>query len=183
MKKNYLLAGIIAFCLLLAPAAGAQTYKNSFGVTLGSFNSLSYKSFLTDRLAAQLDLGFNLTATPATIHTKAGGVSVKATGDMSYWTFEFNPELLYQSTAWRGNGQLDWYFGAGLSLGLQEDWNITATQGKWGINAALGIEYIPSSVPFTFGLDFRPGYGMLFDNASYTSVFDWKLAAAIRYYF
>ncbi len=43
-------------------------YKSSFGFTLGSFNSFSYKRFLMKNLALTVDLGFNIERTVGKIN-------------------------------------------------------------------------------------------------------------------
>lgn len=77
--------------------------------------------------------------------------------------------------------------------------------GKFGINAIAGVEMALKGAPITIGLDFRPGYGLLFTghdddykehkkdveedggkykaNAFNYSFFDWTLAATVRYTF
>lgn len=77
--------------------------------------------------------------------------------------------------------------------------------GKFGINAMAGVEIAFTGAPITVGIDFRPGYGLLFaghddeykkakkeveeQGGSYKaspftySFFDWTLAATVRYTF
>jgi hypothetical protein len=78
--------------------------------------------------------------------------------------------------------------------------------GKFGINAIGGVEMAFKGAPITLGIDFRPGYGLLFAgndkeykerqeeykelfNAEYSETpltynfFDWTLAATVRYTF
>jgi hypothetical protein len=77
--------------------------------------------------------------------------------------------------------------------------------GKFGVNAMAGVEFAFTGAPITVGVDFRPGYGLLFtgdktdyekeyaksvkeDGGSYKnsttySFFDWTLAATVRYTF
>ena len=59
--------------------------------------------------------------------------------------------------------------------------------GKFGINAILGLEY-KLDIPLTLQLDFRPGYGMLFTDEYFYgpdvwNYFDWSLNAGVRYTF
>lgn len=71
----------------------------------------------------------------------------------------------------------------------------STVNGKFGINAIVGLQYNLKSVPLALAFDFRPGYGLGF-NKPYTDYdeagnkhtearvahfFDWKLAFAVRY--
>jgi hypothetical protein len=127
-------------------------------------------------------------------------------------------------------GKLDFFVGGGLTLGYAKFTKGEATEykhyeegkevesgkykikpqlsaeacednfGKFGINAIAGVELALTSAPITIGLDFRPGYGLMFSgkekdsketymgtvSASATrnySFFDWTLAATVRYTF
>lgn len=87
-------------------------------------------------------------------------------------------------------------------IGTDEGFN--QSYGKFGINAIAGVELALTGAPITIGLDFRPGYGLLFtgDNedtkeekedvksmggkmttSNTFSFFDWTLAATVRYTF
>ena len=71
--------------------------------------------------------------------------------------------------------------GAGLTLGEINNYSSNACiGGKFGVNAIMGLEYqLPA--PLTLGLDFRPGYGLFFDQDYNINAFDWKLVVALRY--
>lgn len=45
------------------------------------------------------------------------------------------------------------------------------------------MEYISHQSPITFGLDFRPGYGLFFDSETAISAYDWGLNLSCRYKF
>lgn len=94
-----------------------------------------------------------------------------------------------------------------LHEGFQEVGVQNSDYGKFGINAMLGIEVALKNVPITFGVDFRPGYGLMFTGHSseYSELkeewtadggegdyketpftfnfFDWTLSTSIRYTF
>lgn len=63
--------------------------------------------------------------------------------------------------------------------------------GKFGLNALAGAEYKFANAPVVMGVDFRPGYGMMYktdrtDNGTISGsmhYFDWKLALSVRYCF
>ncbi len=89
--------------------------------------------------------------------------------DKSYWTFytiEANPNVVYQKTvANLRNGSFDLYGGGGVSLGMaQTTFSLGQAPfcGKFGINAALGMEFVFRK--FILGLDFKPGYGLAFSD-------------------
>jgi hypothetical protein len=89
----------------------------------------------------------------------------------------------------------------------KSDWDnfYEKAYGKFGINAIAGVEFAFTGAPITVGVDFRPGYGLLFsgdinkDNKEYAkkfkeaggsykesttyNFFDWTLAATVRYTF
>ena len=56
---------------------------------------------------------------------------------------------------------------------------------KGGANLLLGLEYVSAKKPFSFGLDFRPGYGMAYYDGKWDAAvnhyFDWKAAFSLRY--
>lgn len=65
------------------------------------------------------------------------------------------------------------------------------TYGKFGLNAIGGIELGWKKVPLAVGVDFRPGYGIGFNETKMNDVktkqtlhfFDWALVASVRYCF
>ena len=159
---------------------------------------------------------FNQTA-PAWAQLETSWQTTSGTFDGTYggFTFELNPNVVYQAKIkdfdWGG---ISWFAGGGVSLGLMKDtkyhnswgnWSLSysgdhsnGVRGKFGINAIGGAEIKLNSLPLAFSLDFRPGYGMQFDQYAedvkgmddakynYRSIlnfFDWKLVASVRYCF
>ena len=207
MKKTFFSALMLLFTLTVC----AQDYTHSIGVNVGSMYGVSYKGFIfgVDGLALQADLGVRLGITSKAVsgnfYVKVGGTNTHATYselwcDPVYFTFEANPNIIYQSNiaSW-DFGSLDWYAGGGVSLGLMkwaDNWgNISKADvdGKFGINAIGGLELGFSGAPLALSLDLRPGYGLMFgndkDNELGTetrwdaSFFDWALVAGLRYCF
>ena len=191
MKK--LLIG--AIMLAIAIGASAQSYKASFGVNVGSFNGLSYKGFLTDNLALQVDLGVNLEGTIGQVDWYSGGSIIGGTnGTQTFYTCEVNPNLMYQAEISSfGAGTISWFAGGGLNAGMMNNLDIKKSHPifKWGVNAIGGIELKLANAPLALSLDFRPGYGMSTQNIStagisataVNSFFDWKAVVGIRYVF
>jgi hypothetical protein len=188
MKKKVLLAVFsVLFCV---SAAFAQApYKHSIGGTIGSMQAFSYKTFVTDHFAIQVDLGTKITHTDG---ENARGINI--------WDLELNPNFMYEGNFVAG---LYGFAGGGVSLGYSWtawDPRVHSTHpiyywhynehywdcGKFGINAILGLEY-KLNIPLTLQLDFRPGYGMLFGEKFWGdnvwNYFDWSLNAGIRYAF
>lgn len=195
MKKFF---SLCAMMVLVATSASAQRiYTHSVGVNLGNFEALSYKGFLFDSsLALQVDLGFRMLQTPVTSEVYLNGQKMlSANGTDAYWTFEVNPNLMYQNIidSWDWGG-ISWYAGGGLSLGLLEptyqlNANMDQTMGKFGVNAIGGVELGLDDAPLAISFDFRPGYGNMFSgysdgaNRSGTvgSFFDWAICIGVRY--
>jgi hypothetical protein len=174
MKKELKLLVMSLLLLSTMTILQAQPYKGGIGVVIGTMYGIQGKGFLTPKLALQGDLAW-----------KIGVYDGFYSGYMS--DFELNPNVLYQSKIdkW-GWGQLDWFAGGGLSLGYafgkHYGYN-RAVAGKFGINAAGGLELSLSKVPLAFALDFRPGYGLLFNKNYRASYFDWGITIGVRYCF
>lgn len=175
MKKKLF---IVLVALLTTATINAQNdYKASIGGTIGTLYGASFKGFFlpVNNLALQADLGVNLFA--------AAGNG----GSFSAFTFELNPNILYQDLikSW-SEGSLSWYAGGGVSLGLMEGlgrYSSNYVWGKFGVNAAGGVEWSFSGIPLSLAFDFRPGYGLRFDSDYNWSFFDFKIVAAARYRF
>ncbi len=181
MKKHIL---FVVLCLATL-SLSAQDYQHSIGGMVGSMYGASYKGFVfgVEHLALQADLGVRLEA------TAAGNKDVS--GQASIYTFELNPNVLYQNVIGVfDEGRVDWFVGGGLSLGLCHDlysntWvdnSDLPTYGKFGFNAIAGAEIV-FDAPVNLSLDFRPGYGVGFNDNYHVSFFDWALVASVRYRF
>lgn len=160
MKKICVILLVLVMGISLTMNAQAP-YKHSVGATLISINGVSYKTFLTDKLALSIDGGFKWTVSPV-----MGYAAVPLTG-------EVNPNLMYEAGA--GPQGLYWFAGGGISLG---GWT---GAGKFGFNAIGGVEYKFSDVPLTLQGDFRPGFGLAFNSFAASGYFDWGLCFGIRY--
>lgn len=180
--------GVLVAVFVVA-AASARTYGHSIGGNIGSTYGVSYKGFVFPQvkgLALQTDLGIKLLAVPVSVENWIGQTF---TTSWSCYTFEFNPDILYQSlVAEFDEGRVDWYAGGGLSLGLMRDMAVTydeydPTLGKFGVNAVAGVELLFDAVPVNLSFDFRPGYGIAFIKDYHLSFFDWALTVGVRYRF
>lgn len=173
MKKIY------TFLLVVAMSTSAMA-QHEIGGIVGGMNGVSYKYWFDNNLALQADLAVGMTRL-------AGGTYYQGNkmgeGSMGAYDFTINPNALYH---WELPENFKIYAGGGASFGLLsyiDNTDPNGIMGKFGLNAAVGATYDLHEVPLTFGLDFRPGYGLGFQqsNAPHLSYFDWKLAFAIRY--
>lgn len=185
MKRKILAAAFFTMIGLMGTLNAQAPYKHSIGATVGSMQAISYKTFVTDHFAIQVDLGTKITYTE-------GDWNVKG---LHIYNLELNPNLMYEGNFVAG---LYGFAGGGVSLGYCWDiWHQhlfpydhihNIDLGKFGINAILGLEY-KLNIPLTLQLDFRPGYGMLFGydyyymNNRVWNYFDWSVNAGVRYTF
>ena len=172
---------IIFSLLCVAISMGAFAQDQEVGLVVGGFNGLSYKKMMSENFAIQTDLavGFQRTS----IDWLGDSELITATADL--FDFVINPNFLYNKElkhgiyAFAGGGA-----SVGLAQGLPTGYN-PITFGKFGLNAMIGAGYKLADLPLTFALDFRPGYAMLLNVKTETllSIFDWHLAASVRYCF
>ncbi len=198
MKKKIL---IIAFVFGMLFSLQAQApYKHSAGVTLGNMQALSYKAFITDHVALQVDLGTKITTSTGcmdwgkyTVYGSDYNVSSKF-NSINIWTLELNPNVLYEVHFVKGlygmaGGGVslgyNWYRGSGHHVYYGNNSFIIYDDtpfGKFGTNAIVGLEY-KFNVPVTVQLDARPGYGLLFYEAGgpLFHYADWSVNIGVRY--
>ena len=184
MKKLRVL--LFTAFLLGTSAAIAQPYRMSIGGVLGTTEGVSFKMFLSPKLAFQADLGFKY---GSYVYSHYYGPSY----NWWFWTIEVNPNLKYQGNIhdWNAGG-LDWFAGGGLSIGYvlnnthpfdyYSGYYARSSRGKFGINAIGGVEFAFNKIPLALQFDIRPGYGLLFGNGS-ISFFDWGCNIGARYTF
>ena len=186
MKKTLSILVILCAILGVTYKVNAQApYQHSIGVTLGNMQAFSYKTFVTNHFAIQVDLGTKILCTD--------GEDFRG---LDAWDLELNPNFMYEGNFTAG---LYGFVGGGVSLGYS--WDVWAPgyyyvhnwdAGKFGINAMLGLEY-KLNIPLTLQFDFRPGYGLWFgeDYVDWTghrrsntcSYFDWGVNLGVRYAF
>lgn len=187
MKKLVKIVSLLSIVVCLTGNAvthAQSSYNHSIGVTVGTFYGPTYKTFLMEKMALQVDLGVKLNTV-----SDWPGVT---------WDLELNPNLAYQSNI--GNSGLSWFAGGGLSIGYafartHRNNSFYFDFGKFGANAIGGLEYTLSSVPLSLQFDFRPGYGFLFHSEVIDLLgvrtrlnmtehyFDWTIGLSVRYTF
>ncbi len=170
---------IFTLCVVAFMAFTTVKAQHEFGAIVGGLNGVSYKYWFNNAMALQGDLAVGLTEAAA-----EGG-----SGPM--WDFTLNPNFLYHFQL-PANFKL--YAGGGVNIGMCSplitynygygySGTTTILNGKFGVNAAVGATYDIQAVPLVLALDFRPGYGLMFNDNGNASFFDWKLAFAVRYKF
>lgn len=201
MQKKILIIAVF-FGMLFSLQAQAP-YQHSVGVSFGNMQAISYKTFLTDHFALQVDLGTKITTTAGCINWGKYIVYgpdyevISKFNPINIWTLELNPNFLYEGHFVNG---LYGMFGGGVSLGYNwyrgygyDDNRIyygdpsfmlyyNTPFGKFGTNVLLGLEY-KFNAPVTLQLDVRPGYGLLFyeSGGPLLHYADWSVNFGVRY--
>jgi len=171
---------ILTLCAAVMLAATTIQAQHEIGVVAGGLNGASYKYWFSNNFAVQADLAVGLSRVYAGAYYKGNKLFEAAN---SQYDFTINPNALYHFEL-PENFKI--YAGGGLSFGLVSDINNTnpnSIMGKFGLNAVCGVSYDFDEVPLVLALDFRPGYGLGFNdaNTAHVSFFDWKLGFAVRY--
>ncbi len=180
---------------------------HSMAIMFGSVDGISYRFFVDKHWAIQTilmwkylstygttvyDYTIDGIGTPQSLHTSQWG---KLRG----WTAEFNPNFIYQTPIhiWKWGG-LYWNSGAGINLGLAQDWKMPTDYplwGKFGINTISGFELGFRKYPISIFTESFAGYGLLWSNyeeplysVSYVTnrtnhFIDWGSDIGIRYAF
>ena len=171
-------------------------YKHSLGIVAGNINGISYKTFVKDHFAIELDLaGFEMSLCPIETYNSYyyGGYyyyrNVLATSAPV-----LHLTLLYQGHFTKG---LYGMVGGGINIGYSFTEELRSPYqpymyncpycyweefGKGGAGALLGLEYMFEK-PVAIQFDFRPGYGILFSDLNDYHFFDWALCLSVRYVF
>ncbi len=178
--RNLAIVAILSASLLTGKAQAP--YKNGFGISVGSMQALSFKTFGGDHFAFQMDLG--------TMYVNTSGrfqnVDLKR---VALWTLELNPNFMFEGHLVGGLYGL-----AGLGGSIGYCWSDIQYQGvlgleltrrdfgKCGANGIVGLEYKFRS-PLALQIDFRPGYGCLFAKHFAAHYFDWSANLGVHYAF
>jgi len=154
--------------------AGGDSYTHSVGGMVGNMYGASYKGFIfgVDGLALQADLAVKMQLSPVLTDIKLStGKEFHKKYNWSNFTFELNPNLVYQKELGSaGRSTFAMFGGGGVSLGFIQSLNLASLgagdknpfMGKFGVNGIVGMEFIWSH--FVLSLDARPGYGLAFSN-------------------
>ena len=181
MKKTIGILIVILFSLGMASHAQAP-FRNGIGVTAGTMQALSFKTFGGNHFAFQVDLGTKYTYT-------TGRFKNVNLDNVDFWTLELNPNFMFEG---RLGGNFYGLVGLGASIGycwntIQWEgflgiWHSRSDFGKCGANGIFGLEY-KFNAPIAVQIDFRPGYGCLFAEHYDAHYFDWSANLGVRYTF
>ena len=149
------------------------SYTHSVGGVVGNMFGGSYKGFVlgVDGLALQMDLAVKMQRSPAQNDIKLKDQELHNSFNWSNFTFELNPNIVYQKELGSaGRSTFAMYGGGGVSLGMVQSLNLASlgvgtknsAWGKFGMNGIVGMEFVWSR--FVLSLDARPGYGMAFSS-------------------
>lgn len=184
MKKIYVFVLMMACVVSSMYAAGNRrgnsyrgsggSYTHSVGGVVGNMFGASYKGFIfgVDGLALQADLAVKLQLSPTKYDIKIEDMEIKDSYNWSNYSFELNPNIVYQKELGSaGRSTFALYGGGGVSIGMMKSLKILSfgesnpVLGKFGMNGVIGLEFIWSH--FVLSLDARPGYGMAFGSNKY----------------
>lgn len=172
MKRCYLMILLAFLVSTFLPVNAQAPYKHGIGTTLGTTQALSYKTFVGNHFAIQLDLG--------TKYCYVYGSHL--------WSAELAPNFMYEGRLVNG---LYGLVGLGGSIGynwqdylyIDYSYKISNRNCKAGVNGFFGLEY-KFDIPLALQLDFRPGYRCVFaPNKFADHKFDWGLNFGVRYTF
>ena len=189
MKKFTLIfIATILLCFSCEKGMAQAPYKASVGGVL-PYTSLAFgpsvKAFVTDKVVFQTDILFKAVLTFGT------DADSKNIAFAPYLCVETNMNVIYQKKLKdKITSELFWLTGGGVSLG----YSLFPGSGKFGVNAIFGIEYVFKNKPLAIQIDFRPGYGLLFNSDDIVqaiffthknpwSHFDYFFGATLRYTF
>lgn len=184
---------LIVALLLTVSQLTAQNYKNAVGIIVGSKNGISYKGFVAERSAIQVDISFNPNTTVGGCYVNHEQYPTKGSIlDCRYWDVAINPNYEYHKRL----AHVMVYAGAGVTGGWGREIKHDFKLFKVGVNAIVGFEYQIKTAPLSLTFDFRPGYAYLnatftapqkllyqiagYPNADFHTV-DWALTFALRY--
>jgi hypothetical protein len=141
MKKLILLFLLVSG-FALSSNVQAQDYNSAIGLRFGYPLSLSYKTFLNEKNALDLFLGYR---------SYSGIYNYLALGGF----YEFHNDI-------NGVEGLNWYYGFGASIIFigYDDIPYLNDQGKFGVGLSgiIGLEYTFEDAPVCLSIDFAPTF-------------------------
>ncbi len=153
-----------------------RTAQHSIAFTFGSVDGISYRYFIDEQCAIQTNIMWKYLSTYGTtvsyLTTDVNGVAETSRtsqwGKLYGWTTEVNPNFIYQSTIhnWK-KCSLYWNSGAGISLGIAQDWGKPKDYplwGKFGVTTISGFELTFNKVPLSIFTESFAGYGLLWNS-------------------
>ena len=174
---------VLFFLSFLFTTTYCVAQQNELGVVIGSYNGLSYKRVVNTKFATLTELGFGLQSTKFIESNRAGGINISIYGNVDLWDIHVNQNFLFN---YEISSNIFFYVGGGVTIGYARIFNSPDEFTKGGMNAIIGAEFKLPTAPLGIAFDFRPGYATLMSSSERNvnlSIFDWKLALALRYCF
>lgn len=155
MKRTLLPLVATALMLLSALPSNAQ-YKNALGIRLGDAYGITYKTFI--RPTRALDFILNLRSRKEENHFILTGL------------YEVHNPI-------NGAPGLQWYYGAGGSLGSLDYRNDDRDNDLYlSVDGVLGLDYVIPSSPLNLSLDWKPALVL----TPYTGLYERGVGLSIR---
>lgn len=136
MKKLLIYLSLVGFFALVSQQEAKAQYKNAFGVRVGDYSGLTYKTFIEQSDALDLMLGFRSTSAYS---------AVKFTG-----LYEIHNPFESELTG------LSWYYGGGMSIGGIDYKLIDKNKFLFSADAVLGVDYKFDGAPINLSFDWKP---------------------------
>ena len=174
MKNNIKLYLIVFFVGITFQVYAQALYKHGIGATIGTTQALSYKTFITNHFAIQIDAG--------TKYCYVYGSHLLSVELAPNFMFEGRLiKNLYGFLGLGGSVGYTWNNFYGYFNKYEEIW--TKDAYKAGANVFLGLEY-KLNIPLALQFDFRPGYRCVFNfDGLADHKFDWGLNIGARFTF
>lgn len=175
MKKFFVSTSIVfvfSFCMFSAQAQEGSSYKSGIGLRAGGgyydLIAASYKTFLTDPGALELNLGFR---------PYAGIYS-------SYNWFNLSFSASYQHHFPIGSIEgFKWFVGGGATA-FNTFSNYDDYRGfGLGVFPTGGVDYKFANIPLNVSADFRPTIALIKPYSYYSSFYAGNVGASVRYTF
>ncbi|MBS1752274.1 MAG: hypothetical protein JST63_20425 [Bacteroidetes bacterium] len=182
MKKLFVSAGIVfvlSFYMVAVQAQEGSTYKSGIGLRAGGgyydIIAASYKTFVTEPGAIELNLGFR---------PYAGVYS-------SYNQFHLSFSASYQHHFPIGSVEgLKWFVGGGLTAFNTFSNNKDFAGFGLGIFPTGGVDYKFANIPLNVSADFRPTFAIVRPDyygysyfSTYSRFYAGNVGASVRYTF
>ncbi|MFA7115785.1 MAG: hypothetical protein WC140_00925 [Bacteroidales bacterium] len=141
MKKIIIIWTVVLLSLTaFTSSAFSQSYKQSIGLRVGYWPSISYKLNLSQKNFVNVSCNF--------------GFKDKITPMVSgFYEWQWNVSDI---------DGLTWYAGPGVYLGTYyyNDNNYDGIHGYMSINVMVGIEYKFPEIPLAISMDYTPGFSL-----------------------
>lgn len=172
MKKLFVSTGvlfILSFCVFTVQAQEGSSYKSGIGLRAGGgyydIIAASYKTFVTDPGAIELNLGFRPYA-------------------VTYNWFNLSFSASYQHHFPIGSIEgFKWFIGGGVTAFNSFSSNKDYKGFGLGVFPTGGVDYKFANIPLNVSADFRPTIALIKPYTYYSSFYAGNVGASVRYTF